>query len=127
MNQQTNQRMWCLMPSPSRYINTDLQEAITRNETARRIVAGFSATMPTLDDIWRHLDGALNDVLALSAEVTRLAGELEAARLDRANLLAAVRATIAADADGERDPLSYLQDELDAPQSAPHSRTGRRA
>ena len=111
------------MPSPSPYINTDLQEAITRNETARRIVAGFSATTPTLGDIWRHLDGALNDVLTLAAEVARLAGKLQAARLDRANLLAAARATIAADAEGERDPLSYLRDELDAPQS----RTGGRA
>lgn len=115
------------MPSPSRYINTDLQEAITRNETARHIIAGFSATMPTLDDVWRHLDGALNDVLALSAEVTRLAGELQAARLDRANLLAAARATIAAEAEGERDPLCYLRDELDAAQTAPYGRTGRRA
>jgi hypothetical protein len=34
-------------------------------------------------------------------------------RLDRANLLAAIRATLAADAEGEPDPLGYLRDELD--------------
>ena len=33
-------------------------------------------------------------------------------RLDRANLLAAARATIAAHHDGEPDPLAYLRDEL---------------
>ncbi len=33
-------------------------------------------------------------------------------RLDRASLLAAMRAAIEADADGEADPLAYLRDEL---------------
>ena len=115
------------MPTPSPYISIDLQEVITRNETARRIVAGFSATMPTLSEIWRHLEHALNDGPALAAEVIRLADELQAARLDRANLLAAARATIAADAEGERDPLSYLRDELSAAHGAPYGRPGRRA
>ena len=39
---------------------------------------------------------------------------LTAVRLDRANLAAAGRATIAAYHDGEPDPLSYLRDELHA-------------
>lgn len=115
------------MPTPSPYISIDLQEVITRNETARRIVAGFSATMPTLSEIWRHLEHALNDRPALAAEVIRLADELQATRLDRANLLAAARATIAAEAEGERDPLSYLRDELNAAHGAPYGRPGRRA
>ena len=34
-------------------------------------------------------------------------------RLDRANLLAAIRAALAAARDGEADPLAYLRDELD--------------
>ena len=51
---------------------------------------------------------------ALSVEVARLFAEVQHARLDRANLLAAARATIAAHHDGEPDPLSYLRDELDA-------------
>jgi hypothetical protein len=36
------------------------------------------------------------------------------ARLDRANLAAAALASIAAQHDGEPDPLSYLRDELRA-------------
>ena len=75
--------------------------------------------MPALAEFWRYLDGALNDALRLSAEITRLAGELEHARLDRANLRAAMRAALAAHADGEADPLWYLRDELDAPESLP--------
>jgi hypothetical protein len=92
----------------------DLQEVSTRNNAARRIIAGFATAMPTLADIWQYLQDALNDVPALSAETTRLSAELRQARLDRANMLAAARATIAADHDGEPAPLSYLRDELDS-------------
>ena len=80
--------------------------------------------MPVLADFWRHLDTALADNLTLSAEVARLTAELAATRLDRANLLAAMRAAIAAHADGEPDPLSYLRDELNARQM-PAQRHGR--
>ncbi len=102
------------MPNTNAHININLEEVTTRNETARHVVAGFSAAMPTLAEIWRLLEDALSDVPALSAEVTRLSAEVQHARLDRANLLAAARATIAAHHDGEPDPLSYLRDELDA-------------
>jgi hypothetical protein len=60
----------------------------------------------------------------LSAEVARLTAELAAIRLDMANLLAAVRAALAAHADGEADPLYYLRDELNARQ-VPSQRQGR--
>ena len=79
--------------------------------------------MPTLAEIWRYLEDAFNDVPALAAEITRLAAELNNTRLDRANLLAAARATIAAHHDGEPDPLSYLRDELDAHTADPGRRT----
>ena len=102
------------MPDALPHVNTNLQEATTRNESARHIIAGFSATMPVLADIWQYLDDALNDVPLLSAEISRLSAELQATRLDRANLLAAARATIAAHHDGEPDPLFYLRDELRA-------------
>ena len=92
----------------------DLQEAVTRNHAARRIVAGFSSALPTLAEIWQHLETALADTPALSAEITRLRAELRDTRLDRANLLAAARAVISAHLDGEPDPLSYIRDELDA-------------
>jgi len=90
----------------------DLQEAATRNRTARHIVAGFLTAAPTLAEIWRQLEAALADTPALSAEITRLRAELAGTRLDRANLLAAARAVITAHRDGESDPLSYLRDEL---------------
>ena len=107
------------MPNALPHADINLQEVSTRNEHARHIVTGFASAMPTLTDIWRYLDDALNDSLALSAEITRLSAELHHTRLDRANLLAAIRATLAAQADGEPDPLAYLRDELDAPETLP--------
>ena len=66
--------------------------------------------------MWRILDQSLADLPAVLAELSRARTELQAVRLDRANLLAAMRATIAAQADGEADPLYYLRDELEARQ-----------
>ncbi len=114
------------MPDAFPHADIKLQEVSTRNEHARHIVAGFASSMPTLTDIWRSVEDALDDALALSAEVTRLSTELQQTRLDRANLLAAIRATLAAQADGEPDPTSYLRDELDAPETLP-SASRRRA
>ena len=102
------------MTNPRPHYRIDLEEIATRNQTARHMIAGFCADMPMLADFWRYLDTALADNLTLSAEVTRLTAELIAARLDRANLLAALRATLAAYTEGEADPLSYLRDELAA-------------
>jgi hypothetical protein len=62
---------------------------------------------------------ALADCAALAADVARLADELRTTRLDRANLAAAMRATLAAQRDGETDPLWYLRDALRAAPSAP--------
>jgi hypothetical protein len=56
---------------------------------------------------------AVGDVPVLLAEVDRLAGLLSRTRLDFANLLAAARATLGADQEGESDPLAYLRDEVD--------------
>jgi predicted DNA-binding ribbon-helix-helix protein len=112
------------MANPRPHYRIDLEQIAARNQTARHMIAGFSAEMPMLADFWRHLDTALADNLTLCAEVTRLTAELTATRMDRANLLAAIRATIAAHADGEADPLSYLRDELDARQM-PAQRHGR--
>jgi hypothetical protein len=107
------------MPSTFPHANINLQEVTERNDHARHIVAGFASAMPALTDIWRYLDDALNDTVALSAEITRLSAELQDTRLDRANLLAAIRATLAAHADGEPDPMWYLRDALDAPETLP--------
>jgi predicted DNA-binding ribbon-helix-helix protein len=112
------------MTNQHRHYRIDIEEIAARNQVARHMIAGFSAEMPLLAEFWRHLDTALTDNLALAAEVTRLTAELAAARLDVANLLAAIRAALAAWADGEADPLYYLRDELSARQ-VPPGRHGR--
>lgn len=104
------------------YPRISLEEIATRNETARQLIAGFSAQMPTLAEFWRSIDTALTDILTLSAEVARLTAELTATMLDRANLLAAISATLAAYADGEADPMWYIRDELSALQMPSQSR-----
>jgi ABC-type transporter Mla subunit MlaD len=97
----------------------DLYAVYARNENARRVLAGLAAATPALAEAWQQLDRALEDVPDLGAVVTRLSAELASAGLDRANLLAAIRAAIEADADGDADPLAYLRDEL-ADQEARH-------
>jgi hypothetical protein len=47
-----------------------------------------------------------------ATEILRLKTALAAARLQSANRLAAIRAALAADADGESNPLDYLRDQL---------------
>jgi hypothetical protein len=102
-------------PGPS------LRAIYARNDSARRAVAGLSGTVPALAVTWRQLGRALDDVPALAALIARLTDglasarrDLASARLDRANLLAAMRATVAAHAEGEADPLSYVRDEISA-------------
>jgi hypothetical protein len=97
-------------------------QATTRNDIARDIIAGFAAVTPHLAGIWRILDQALADLPAVLADLGRVRAELEAVRLDRANLLAVIRATIDADAEGETDPLGYLRDELDADEAPADTR-----
>ena len=105
------------MPNTNPDPDFDLQQISTRNTHARHIVAGCASALPTLADMWQELDDALSDTATLAAQVTRLSADLERTRLDRANLRAAMRATLAAYADGEPDPLWYLRDELNAPQT----------
>jgi hypothetical protein len=87
-------------------------EITTRNCIARHVIEGFSLVFPTLADFWCQIDEALADALALADEIAGLRAELAQLRLDRANLAAAGRATIAAYLDGESSPLSYVWDEL---------------
>ncbi|MEO3889107.1 hypothetical protein [Nonomuraea sp. B5E05] len=66
---------------------------------------------------------ALDDIDTVIDEVTGLRAELASVRYQRANLLAAIRATLAAHHDGDDDPLYYVRDELHAQMPADH-RTG---
>ncbi len=112
------------MQSSYPYSTVSIPEVVTRNSAARYIVAGFAAATPALSAMWQQIQTALADAGDLAAEVARLSAELKAARLDRANLLAAMRAALAAERDGEPDPLAYLRDELETAQNTPESRTG---
>jgi hypothetical protein len=57
---------------------------------------------------------AVADVPVLVAEIARGRALLVRSRAEHADLLAAARATVAAERDGEREPLWYLRDELAA-------------
>jgi hypothetical protein len=92
----------------------NLLEVRIRARHARHIIAGFARTIPALADLWRQVDDALTDIPALAAEITRIRAHLATSRLDRANLAAAGRATIAAYLGDEADPFAYLRDELRA-------------
>jgi hypothetical protein len=66
------------------------------------------------------------DIARLAGEITRLNSELIHERLISANLRAAIRAALGAQADGEPDPLAYLTDELpEIPGSEPIGEWGR--
>jgi outer membrane murein-binding lipoprotein Lpp len=104
------------MPNTNPRPGFDLQQISTRNTHARHIVAGCASALPTLAGMWRELDDALADTATLTAHAARLSADLERTRLDAANLRAAMRAALAAHAEGEPDPLWYLQDELNAAQ-----------
>ncbi|MBV9857696.1 MAG: hypothetical protein JOY82_24760, partial [Streptosporangiaceae bacterium] len=86
------------MSAPESGISLDAVYA--RNDIARRIVAQAVSALPAASELWSHVDRALADVPTLGAVIGRLADQLAETRMDRANLLAAMRATIAAQADG---------------------------
>ena len=71
---------------------------------------------PNAPDSHGRIDGPDRSahVRMLLAEVQMLRRALNAARMRAADLEAAGRATLAAERDGEADPLFYLRDELAA-------------
>lgn len=103
-----------LVPDTPPHVKVNVQEVRTRNLAAREIVSNLSAAMPSIEDLWLRLYAALADVPALVSEITRLAAVLSRVRRDRANLVAAGRATLRTDRAAEPDPLYYLRDELRA-------------
>ncbi|SRR6266487_1384790 len=102
------------MPKAPSILRANLQEVNARADSAQHIITGFSRAIPDLADLWQQVTHSLSDIPILISEVTRLGSELTSACLDRADLAAAGRATLAAWHDGEPDHLSYLRDELDA-------------
>jgi hypothetical protein len=112
------------MPNNAPYSAIDIPEIMSRNQVARDMVSGFASATPTLSAAWHLIRAALTDARDLATEVTRLSAELAVARLRHANALAAMRATIGAQRDGDSDPLYYIRDELNAPENLPGSRGG---
>jgi hypothetical protein len=100
------------VPEPRHTSTINLQEVSTRADGAQHVITGFSRAIPNLADLWQQVTHSLSDIPLLTAEITRLEGELASVRLDRADLAAAGLATIAAWHDGEPDHLSYLRGEL---------------
>jgi hypothetical protein len=81
----------------------------------------------TVDQFHNALFDSANDVPLLVAELSRLGSHLLRLRLRYANLEAAARAAVAAERDGEPDPLAYLADELagEWPAAAPSTMDSR--
>lgn len=67
----------------------------------------------------RAAAGALADIPPLCEEIERLDAVLACSRRRHQDLTAAARATLAADAEGEPDPLYYLRDELGSREAPP--------
>lgn len=101
------------MPNSPAGARISLQEVEDRANTAQHIVTGVAHAMPNTADLWQQIAQSLADIPILTAEVIRLDAELMRTRLERANLAAAARATIAACRDGHRDAISYVHDELE--------------
>jgi ABC-type transporter Mla subunit MlaD len=85
---------------PANYSDTDLQEVINRHDSATTAMT--------------KLARALDAIPLLCAEINRLRRHLASTLKDLHNLLAAARATLSANTDGEPDALYYLRDELQA-------------
>ncbi|MEO3798282.1 hypothetical protein ABGB14_49505 [Nonomuraea sp. B10E15] len=111
------------MPHRHPYPHTDLQGAAHRNTTAAQLLTALTRDPSPLLPLWEYVLAALDDIETLIDEVTGLRAELASVRYQRANLLAAIRATLAAHHDGDDDPLYYVRDELHAQMPADH-RTG---
>ena len=114
------------MSNSNPYSTIDIPEIMSRNRAARDIISGFAAATPTMAVAWQHIETSLADARDLATEVIRLSADLATVRLWHANALAAMRATISAQRDGEADSLYYLRDELNAPQNRSEACEGRR-
>jgi len=85
-----------------------------RADRARRCLTGVSLAVPAVAGLCGQVSGSLADIGPMATEIRCLRRDLTRARLARANLAAAGRASVAAWRAGEPDPLFYLQDELTA-------------
>jgi hypothetical protein len=85
---------------PNGYQDADLQEVAHQHDQATSVLSTLAAVLETIP--------------RMCAEIGRLRARLARTLTDLRNLIAAARATLGAQADGEPDALYYLRDELDA-------------
>ena len=105
-------------PSP-----VNLQEALTSHANAIRLINVHLITRALLRAHTRAaITTALATIPAFCQETKHLRALLHIAKLDHANLVAAVCATVTADHEGEPDPLWYVRDELAARGQLPNPR-----
>jgi hypothetical protein len=108
------------MMQPSGEHRTDMQaQARCRHRRATAALTHSSITRG-----WCRTRTGLADIPLLCDEIGRLDAAISRTRRRHQDLTAAARATLAAEADGEPDPLYYLRDELEA---AEHSAPDRGA
>ncbi|MFD0851232.1 hypothetical protein ACFQ07_03330 [Actinomadura adrarensis] len=106
------------MPNTPQHPRIDIQEVRTRSLIARETIAVLNQAMPHLGKLWHRINLALDDTPALVAELATV-------RRHHANLVAAARATLKAQYEGESEPLYYLCDELRAQGHLPPESWGR--
>lgn len=100
-------------------------EARRRHAEAAAALRGWVARAYLHTRPGRAVGRALASIPPLCDEAERLGALLAMTRRAYQNLTAAARATLAADADGERDPLYYLRDELRARGQLPRTHRER--
>jgi hypothetical protein len=66
----------------------------------------------TCDQCRETIPSLIDNITRLAGEIARLHDVLTGERQTSANLLAAIRAALGAESEGEADPLGYLRDEL---------------
>jgi hypothetical protein len=105
----------------------DLQEVTTtRADVEAAFRTGPFGWIVARTSTGRKTARLLGTIPVLCAELDQLRARLASALIDLHNLVAAARATLGAHADGERDALYYLRDELEAQGQLPPDGRERR-
>lgn len=68
--------------------------------------------MHSCDQYRETIPSLIDNITRLAGEITWLHDMLAGERRTSANLLAAIRAALGAESEGEADPFGYLRDEL---------------
>jgi hypothetical protein len=87
------------------------QIAIDRDGVLAAITLGL-ARVHTCGQCRETIPFLIDNIARLAGEITRLHVMLAGERQATANLLAAIRAALGAESEGEADPFAYLRDEL---------------